>query len=120
MKIPNNVKIKDNCPGCKLRSQNFFCNLSEPSLKMLESLKIMNAYRKGTTLFFEGQPSNGIYMLCEGRVKLSTCSQDGKVIILRIAEPGEVLGLSATVSDSIYEATAEVIEPCHVSFVRKS
>jgi CRP/FNR family cyclic AMP-dependent transcriptional regulator len=67
----------------------------------------------------EGQPSNGIYMLCQGRVKLSTCSRDGKVIILRIAEAGEVLGLSAAVSGLNYEATAEVIESCQVNFVRK-
>ena len=58
-------------------------------------------------------------MLCQGRVKLSTCSRDGKVIILRVAEAGEVLGLSAAVSDSNYEATAEVIETCQVNFVRK-
>ena len=68
----------------------------------------------------EGQPSNGIYMLCQGRVKLSTCSRDGKVIILRIAAAGEVLGLSEAISDSIYESTAEVIEPCQVNFVRKN
>lgn len=103
-----------------MRSANFFCNLSPTTLQILESLKITNAYPKGATLFMEGQPSNGIYMLCKGRVKLSTCSRDGKVIILRVAEAGEVLGLSANVSDSDYETTAEVIEACQVNFVRKS
>jgi CRP/FNR family transcriptional regulator len=58
-------------------------------------------------------------MLCQGRVKLSTCSRDGKSIILGIAEAGEVLGLSATVSDSNYETTAEVLEPCQINFIRK-
>ena len=67
----------------------------------------------------EGYPSNGVYMLCQGRIKLSTSSRDGKVIILRIAEAGEVLGLSATISDSNYEATAKVFEACQVNFVRK-
>ena len=119
MKAINNLKIQHKCLGCELRSANFFCNLSESSLQTFESLKITNAYPKGATLFMEGQPSNGIYMLCQGRVKLSTCSRDGKVIILRIAEAGEVLGLSATVSDSNYEATAEILEPCQVNFVRK-
>lgn len=102
-----------------MSSENFFCNLSDVSKQTFESLKITNAYPKGATLFMEGHPSNGIYMLCQGRVKLSTCSRDGKVIILRIAEPGEVLGLSAAVSDLNYETTAEVLEPCQVNFVRK-
>lgn len=119
MKALNNFKIQHKCLDCKLRSENFFCHLSEPALKVFESLKITNAYPKGSTLFMEGHPSNGIYMLCQGRVKLSTCSRDGKTIILRVAEAGEVLGLNAAVSDSNYKATAEVLETCQVNFVRK-
>jgi CRP/FNR family transcriptional regulator len=119
MKAFNNFKIQHKCLECNLRSANFFCNLSQSSLETFESLTITSAYPKGATLFMEGHQSNGIYMLCQGRVKLSTCSRDGKVIILRVAQPGEVLGLSATVSDLNYEATAEVLEPCQVNFVRK-
>ena len=119
MKAPSNLKIQHKCLECRLRAANFFCSLSESALQTFEALKITNVYPKGATLFMEGHPSNGIYMLCQGRVKLSTCSRDGKVIILRIAEAGEVLGLSAAVSNLNYEATAEVLEPCQVNFVRK-
>jgi CRP/FNR family transcriptional regulator len=59
-------------------------------------------------------------MLCFGRVKLTTYSKDGRAMILRVAEPGEMLGLSATVSNGNYEATSEVMEACQVNFVRKS
>ncbi len=89
-------------------------------MRDLDALKISNMYPRGSVLFIEGQPSQGVYILCQGRIKLSTCSRDGKVIILQIAEPGEVLGLSAVISDSNYEVTAEVIEPCQISFIRKS
>lgn len=54
-----------------------------------------------------------------GARKTFCLSRDGKVIILRIAKAGEVLGLSATLSDSNYEVTAKVLEPCQVNFVRK-
>jgi CRP/FNR family transcriptional regulator len=57
-------------------------------------------------------------MLCTGRVKLTTCSSDGKAVIARIAEGGEVLGLSATVSGRPYMATAETLVPCEVNFIR--
>jgi CRP/FNR family transcriptional regulator len=119
MKSFNNIKAQHQCLECEMRSDQYFCNLPDVTLKIFESLKITNAYPQGSTLFIEGQPSNGIYMLCKGRVKLSTSSPDGKIIILRIAEAGEVLGLSATVSNSNYETTAEVIESCQVNFVRK-
>lgn len=77
-------------------------------------------YPKGSTIFVEGQTLDGIYVLCSGRVKLTVCSKDGKLIILHIAEPGEILGLSAAISDSIYTATAEAVEQCRVNYVRRN
>lgn len=119
MKALNNLTVQHRCLNCGFRADNYFCHLSPTVLQLFESLKITNSYPKGAKIFMEGQPSNGIYMLCQGRVKLSTCSKDGKVIVLRIADPGEVLGMSAVVSNSAYEATAEVLESCQVNFVRK-
>lgn len=119
MKGLPNFKIQHRCHDCKMRSAGFFCDLSEPALRSFESVKITNTYPKGGTIFVEGQPPSGVYVICQGRVKLSTCSRDGKVIILRIAEAGEVLGLSAAVSNSNCEATAEVLDACQVNFVRK-
>ena len=55
----------------------------------------------------------------KGRVKLSLSAGDGKTIILKIVEPGEVLGLGATISGKPYELTGETIEPCQISFVKR-
>lgn len=118
MKIHNNLKLKNKCMNCENRNKNYFCNLSESNLKVFESLQFKKLYQKGSWLFVEGESSNGIYVLCRGWVKLSTCSKDGKVIILHIAEPGEILGLSSTVSDSIHITTAEALEECEVNYVR--
>jgi CRP/FNR family transcriptional regulator, cyclic AMP receptor protein len=118
MQVLNNLKIQQKCSDCRIHSNSFFCSLQEDNLKQLESLKITNAYPKGSTLFMQGQNANGVYILCQGRVKISTCSRDGKVIILHIAEPGEVLGLSSAVSNSAHIGTAEVLESCQVNFVK--
>jgi CRP/FNR family transcriptional regulator len=59
-------------------------------------------------------------VLCTGRAKLSTTSSEGKSIILRIAEPGEVLGLSAAVSGAPYEATVETLEPSQANFISQT
>ena len=50
---------------------------------------------------------------------MSICSTDGKTLILKIAESGEVLGLSATVSGKPYELTAETVDPCQINFVKR-
>lgn len=120
MKVSYGVEIIDDCLHCDLRHNGFFCNLSSETLTTFNSLMLPTIYPKRTTLFVEGQSSRGIYILCQGRVKLSTCSSDGKMMILSIAEPGEILGLSATISDLPYEVTAEALESCQANFVRKT
>ena len=88
-------------------------------MKALESIKSTAAYPKGALLFVEGQNPRGVFVLCHGRAKLSTSSADGKTIILKIAEPGEILGLSATVSGKAYEVTAELMEPSQANFITR-
>jgi CRP/FNR family transcriptional regulator, cyclic AMP receptor protein len=88
-------------------------------LQSFESIKYATAYPNGAVLFVEGQSPRGIFVLCKGRVRLSICSTEGKTLILQISEPGEVLGLSATVSGKPYELTAETIGPCQVNFVKR-
>lgn len=119
MHLPNGLQAVENCQDCKLHSEGFFCRLSQDAMQALESIKLTNIYPKGAVLFFEGQSPRGVFMLCRGRVKLSVCSAEGKLLILRIAEPGEMLGLSAVVSDRLYKATAEMLETCQVNFIKK-
>jgi CRP/FNR family cyclic AMP-dependent transcriptional regulator len=119
MRFPSSLQAIENCKDCELQSEGFFCQLSDDALRALESIKLTNTYPKGAVLFFEGQSPRGVFMLCRGRVKLSVCSAEGKGLILRITEPGEMLGLSAVVSDLLYKATAETLEACQVNFIRK-
>jgi CRP/FNR family cyclic AMP-dependent transcriptional regulator len=119
MSTPYGIEITENCLICKLRHSGFFCDLPKPSLDDLERIKYASAYPQGAVLFVEGQAPRGVYIVCSGRVKLSTTSRDGKTLILRIAQGGEVLGLHATVSGKPYELTAETLQPCQLDFVRR-
>jgi CRP/FNR family transcriptional regulator len=102
-----------------MRSNQIFCDLPEAALQSFEQIKYAAAYPKGAILFVEGQAPRGIFVLCKGRVKLSICSAEGKTLILKLAEDGEVLGLSASVSGKPYEVTAETIDPCQINFVKR-
>jgi len=120
MKPARNLQIQDRCQGCDLHGEGFFCQLSGEDLRTFESIKVTKVYPKGAMLFVEGQPTDGVYMLCQGKVKLSTCSQDGKVIILEIAEAGDILGLSAAVNGDDHETTAEILELSQINYVKTS
>ena len=117
MAIAHNFRIIEDCLKCTHREQRLFCNLSREALIRLQNIKATSIYPKGALLCLEGQAPRGVFVLCTGRAKLSTTSSEGKSIILRIAEPGEVLGLTAAVSGSPYEATVETLEPSQANFI---
>jgi CRP/FNR family transcriptional regulator len=68
-------------------------------------------------LFAEGEPARGVYILRTGRAAVSISSSEGRVITLRIAQPGDVLGLNAVLRGSTYETTVKTLEPCRTDFV---
>jgi CRP/FNR family transcriptional regulator, cyclic AMP receptor protein len=119
MLTPYGLDIIENCLGCKMRAEHSFCDLAPAALQYFEAIKYSTTYPKGAVLFVEGQEPRGIFVLCKGRVKLSICGRDGKTLIMKIAEPGEVLGLSSTIGGKPYELTAETADPCQVNFVRR-
>jgi|SRR5882724_12054751 len=112
-----NFPIIEDCRKCAFREQRLFCDLPPNALTKLQAIKATSVYPKGAMLCLEGQNPRGIYVLCSGRAKLSTTSSEGKSIILRIAEPGEVLGLTAVVANTPYEATVETLEPSQANFI---
>ena len=120
MRAPYGLEIIESCFNCPHREDRLFCNLSPPALKHLESITAAASYPKGATLFVEGQKPRGVFILCNGRVKLSTSSADGKTLILRVPEKGEILGLAATVSGQPYQASAEVLEPAQANFIARN
>jgi CRP/FNR family transcriptional regulator, cyclic AMP receptor protein len=104
---------------CDFRPDRLFCDMPADSLKSFDEIKSLASYPRSTLLFAEGRPVRGIYILCDGRAKLSICSDTGKRLMLRIAGPGEVLGLGATLSNTPYEITAELLDNSQVGFVRR-
>lgn len=93
------------------------CNLSVPAFERLNQFKSTTRYPKHAKLFIEGQKPEGLFVICAGQVKLSTCSCSGRTIITRIARRGDILGLTAVVCNRPYEGTAEVMETGLTCFI---
>jgi CRP/FNR family transcriptional regulator len=120
MKSPKELTIVESGLACLTHKGRVFCDLSASALKSLDSFTSPVNYPKGAVLFGEGQTVRGIFVVSSGQVKLSICSRDGKVIILKVSQAGELLGLHATLSGKPYEVTAEVTEQAQVTFVPRS
>lgn len=119
MKAPYGLETIESCMGCKASRENFFCRFSPNVLRSVDSVSYHSVMPPGALLFVEGQTPRGVYVLCSGKAKLSTTSKDGKVLILKQAEAGEVLGLSAAISGTAYEMTAETSTACQLNFISR-
>jgi len=102
------------CLNCSQAGKHPFCNLGQESRAFLESNSVGMEYPRGTVLFREGDRTSAVFVMCSGRVKVSATSREGRTMILRIADAGDVLGMSAALTNGEYEVTAEALEPCRV------
>ena len=116
---PYGLPIIDHCLGCRLRTNNFFCALSQETLQALDQIKHASCYPEASVVFLEGQEARGVYVLCQGRAKLMTTNADGKSLILKIAEPGAILGLHSVISGKPHEVTVETLQPSQLAFIHR-
>jgi len=120
MANPRQKYRSSDCVSCEFREQRTFCNLSPEELRDFDAIGLRWTVPKGAVLFHQGDPSDNVAIICSGQVKLSCSSPDGKTLILKIAAPGDVLGLGAVIAGTPYEVTAETIEPTVVKNVRST
>jgi CRP/FNR family transcriptional regulator, cyclic AMP receptor protein len=114
------LEIDHKCSECTTVANSFFCKFSESMRKALDEVTHKSTLPAGAVLFVEGQSPRGMFVVCSGRVNLSTTSREGKLLLLKTAEAGEVVGLSATLSGLGYEVTAETATSCQVSFIGRN
>ncbi len=109
----------EDCLHCENRQFRLFCNLPEEVLEKFDRIGVLVNHAPSAKLFSEGDAVRNVFVLCSGQVKLSTTSRDGRTMILKIAVPGDLLGLNAALADSPHEVTAETIEPCVIKTIRR-
>ena len=95
------------------------CNSPISEVRGWDNLKVSKNYARGSVLFAEGQRPRGVYVLCEGRAKVSVSSAEGKTFVLRIAEVGDLLGINSILMGRPSGATVETLERCRIDFVSR-
>jgi len=119
MNTPYGLDVIEDCIACPLLKERIFCDLPKKALSDLDAISSSAIYPKGAILFVEGQEPRGVFILCTGRVKLYGAAANGKSVIFRVADAGEIIGLPSSLSGKPYEVTAEVLEPTQANLVRR-
>jgi CRP/FNR family transcriptional regulator, cyclic AMP receptor protein len=102
MHTPYGFELTDTCATCKFRADGFFCQLSPAQLRDFDAISHVSAYPAEAVLFVQQQKSRGFFQVCLGEVKLSVSSSEGKTLILRVAKPGDVIGIWPAISGAPY------------------
>jgi len=117
MKAPYGLDIVEDCAECTNAEGGFFCGFSEAVRQAINEISHRSVLPAGAILFVEGQAPRGLFIICSGKVNLSTTSREGKILILKTATAGDAIGLSAAISGMAYETTAEAATPCQLNFI---
>jgi CRP/FNR family cyclic AMP-dependent transcriptional regulator len=108
----------DNRPKLAIpKARYLWSGFSKEAFDEWTSLLFPRSYQENVTVFSERQSPKGIYVLLSGNVRLSISSREGKCLSIRIAKPGDVLGLSAVVSGTPFEMTAETLYPAKIALI---
>ena len=74
-------------------------------------------YKKGESIFTEGDPVDGMYFVYQGIVKVHKKWDMDKELIIRFATPGEVFGHRGLGKDPVYPVSATAMDAVTVCFI---
>ncbi|SNB46862.1 Crp/Fnr family transcriptional regulator [Geobacter sp. DSM 9736] len=93
-----------------LKKSMLFAGLEDEHLEELSAIATRRTVARGETLFSEGEPATGFYLLASGSIKLCKISPDGKEKVLHFVHPAETFAEAAFFGDGRYPAEARATE----------
>jgi CRP/FNR family cyclic AMP-dependent transcriptional regulator len=101
------------------RSSGTFYGSSDKAMRRFDEMGTHLAFPGRAMIFEQSQCSSQVFVIRLGRVKLFSTSKEGRRMIIRVAGPGDILGLNAALNDMPYEVTAQTLEPSQLMGVRR-
>jgi CRP-like cAMP-binding protein len=92
-----------------LKSSLLFSGLKDDDLAELAAITVRRTFRKGESLFSEGDEATGFYLLVSGSIKLCRVSNDGREKVLHFVQPRETFAEAAFFGDGRYPAEARAL-----------
>lgn len=100
-----------------LKQVPLFSGLTAEQYDELAMIITLQDYRRGQSIFAEGDPGTGFYVVMEGLVKIYKLSMEGKEQILHIFGPGEPFAEAAVFIGSTFPAHALALEKSRALFI---
>jgi len=97
-----------------LRTVSLFSTFPEEQLRMLATLVTRRSASRGSIIIAAGDPTDSLYIILSGRLKVMMSDAEGKEVILSILSGGEFFGEMGLIDDAPRSASVVAIEPCEL------
>ena len=97
-----------------LRNVPLLSVLSESNLVLLGRVVLRKSYSRGSQILGAGDPTDSLYILISGRIKVFMSDLDGKEVILSILGPNEFFGEMGLIDNNPRSASVVALEPCEL------
>ncbi|HIJ95844.1 MAG TPA: Crp/Fnr family transcriptional regulator [Desulfuromonadales bacterium] len=101
----------------QLKKPLLFSGLNDADLRELATITVRRSFRKGESLFCEGESATGFYLLLSGSIKLCRISPDGREKVLHFVKPRETFAEAAFFGNGTYPAEARAMESGEVLYL---
>jgi CRP/FNR family cyclic AMP-dependent transcriptional regulator len=102
-----------------LKAVPLFSSFPDDQLRMLAAVVTRRSAPRSTTIMAGGDPTDSLYIVLSGRLKVMMSDSDGKEVILSILGPGEFFGEMGLIDDAPRSASVVAIEPCELLSIAK-
>jgi CRP/FNR family cyclic AMP-dependent transcriptional regulator len=102
-----------------LRAVPLFSGIGDDQLRLLVPVFSRRSAARGSMIMAAGDPTDSLYIVLSGRLKVMMSDADGKEVILNILGPGEFFGEMGLIDDSPRSASVVAIEPCELLSISK-
>ncbi len=108
------------CENCAIRDAACIVDLPTDKLDAFHECGATAIYRGRQVVFHEGEPADGLYILCVGAVKLYQSDRFGREYILDVASPGDVLGELPLEPGEPYSVSAEALTESQLCYLPRA
>lgn len=103
-----------------LHNVPLFSGLDEEQLSVLARTIVRKSVRRNAKIIGAGDPTDSLYIVINGRLKVLMSDEQGREVILSILGPGEFFGEMGLLDDSPRSATVMTLEPCDLLTISKT
>lgn len=103
-----------------LAEVDIFCDLSEQEMAAIAQAAPMKTYHAGELLYSPTQPSEVLFILKKGRVRVFRVSADGRALTTAITTPGTIFGEMVLLGQHMYDNYAEALDETVVCVMRRT